>query len=260
MLLIGQPARVRKRGSTRFQGTNQYTTLKDALAVLSGKGGDHFDDAADLSRDIGSTGLIVCVNGFTDTAASAGQFAAYARGRGIRVLAWELSNEPYFFSWLFADAADYAKQMKPFAEAIKAADPSARIALFASDAGHEDNSWDSALAAYAPRYWDFVTYHQYPSTLNGVTDVPTLMSLLNDVLVKGTTSYVTDQIVPRFGTLPVIITEFDPSTGSGTYGLASTLYGGVWAAEVRPAAVLLWTGAARGHAPAGERLRNRTRE
>jgi hypothetical protein len=57
------------------------------------------------------------------------------------------------------------------------------------------------------------------------------MSLLNDVLVNGTSSYVTSQIVPRFGAMPVIITEFDPSNGSGTNGLSSTLYGGVWAAE-----------------------------
>jgi hypothetical protein len=121
--------------------------------------------------------------------------------------------------------------MKPFAEAIKAADPRAKIALFASDAGHQRKTWDDALSAYAPRYWDLITYHQYPSTLSNITDTSTLMSLLNDVLVNETSSYVTSQIVPRFGAMPVIITEFDPLDGSGTYGLASTLYGGVWAAE-----------------------------
>ena len=147
------------------------------------------------------------------------------------MLAWELSNEPNYFPGFFADATNYSHKMKPFAKAIKAADPSAQIALFASDAGHQNTSWDDALAAYAPRYWDLITYHQYPSALNNVTDTPTLMSLLNDVLVNNTSSYVTSQIVPRFGTMPVIIAEFDPSTGSGTYGLASTLYGGAWAAE-----------------------------
>ena len=215
----------------QFETVNQYTTLRNALKVLSGKGGDHFDDAADLSRDVGSVGLIVCVNGYSDSAASAGRLAAYAKAHGIRVLARELSNEPYYFPGFFADATAYADKMRPFAHAIKAADPSAQIALFASDAGHQNKWWDDALASYAPRYWDLVTYHHYPSALNNITDAPTLMSLLNDVLVNSTSSYVRSQIVPRFGPMPVIITEFDFSTGSGAYGLASTLYGGVWAAE-----------------------------
>jgi hypothetical protein len=205
--------------------------LQEALKVLSGKGGASFNDAAALSEDVGSVGLIVCVNAFTDTPESAGSFAAYAKASGIKVLAWELSNEPYYFSGSFANATDYAKQMKPFAEKIKAADPRARIALFASDAGHQRQSWDDALSAYAPRYWDLIAYHQYPSSLSNVTDTSTLMSLLNDVLVNGTNRYVTGQIVPRFGAMPVIITEFDPLDGTGTYGLPSTLYGGVWAAE-----------------------------
>jgi hypothetical protein len=215
----------------RFQHTNQYAKLNDALQILSGKGGDKFDDAAALSNKIGSVGLIVCVNGFTDTAASAGKFAAYARTHGINVLAWELSNEPYDFKGFFANAKTYAKQMEPFAQAIRAADPSAKIALFASDAGHQNERWDDALAAYSPRYWDLITYHQYPATLSNVTDPTTLMNLLNDVLVYRTNSYVTSEIAPRFGAMPVIITEFDPQNGSGAYGLSSTLYGGVWAAE-----------------------------
>jgi hypothetical protein len=215
----------------QFQNTGQFDQLQNALEVLAGKGGARFYDAAALSNEVGSAGLIVCVNGYTDTAASARSFAAYARTHGIKVLAWELSNEPYLFSEFFADATDYANQMQPFAQAIKAVDPDAKIALSASDAGNQRKKWDDALSAYSPRYWDLIVYHQYPSTLSNVTDTSTLMSLLNDVLVNGTSSYVTSQIVPRFGAMPVIITEFDPSNGSGTNGLSSTLYGGVWAAE-----------------------------
>jgi hypothetical protein len=216
-----------------FQNTypDQYDKLHNALKVLAGKGGAKFNDAAALSNEIGSVGLIVCVNGFTDTAASAGSFAAYAKAHGIKVLAWELSNEPYVFSEFFSDATHYANQMQPFAEAIKAVDPDAKIALSASDAGNPRKKWDDELSAYSPRFWDLIVYHQYPSTLSIVTDTSTLMDLLNDVLVNETSSYVTSQIVPRFGAMPVIITEFDPSNGSGTNGLSSTLYGGVWAAE-----------------------------
>ena len=215
----------------QFRSTDQYDKFYNALKVLAGKGGAKFYDEAALSNEVGSVGLIVCVNGFTDTAASAGSFAAYARAHGIKVLAWELSNEPYVFSEFFADATDYANKMQPFAQAIKAADPDAKIALSASDAGNQRKKWDDTLSAYSPRYWDLIVYHQYPSTLSNVTDTSTLISLLNDVLVNGTSSYVTSQIVPRFGSMPVIITEFDPSNGSGSNGLSSTLYGGVWAAE-----------------------------
>jgi hypothetical protein len=110
-----------------FQGTDQYDKLYNALKVLAGKGGAKFYDASALSNEVGSAGLIVCVNGFTDTAASAGSFAAYARAHGIKVLAWELSNEPYLFSGFFADATDYANKMQPFAQAIKAVDLTQRL-------------------------------------------------------------------------------------------------------------------------------------
>ena len=71
-----------------------HDMLQSALVALDAKGGERVDDAAAFARAAGARGLIVCVNVYSDTPASAGDFAAYARVHGIRVLAWELGNEP----------------------------------------------------------------------------------------------------------------------------------------------------------------------
>jgi hypothetical protein len=46
--------------TARAERAEARQVLRD---VLAGKGGDHFDRAADLARDVGAVGLIVCVNG-----------------------------------------------------------------------------------------------------------------------------------------------------------------------------------------------------
>src|SRR5208283_3733288 len=99
-----------------------------------GKGGVSFVDAANKANFLGAK-LIVCVNAYTDTPQSAGQMAAFAKANHIPVAVWELANEPYLYNTFFASATDYANQMKPFRDAIKAADPSAVVAVFFIDAG-----------------------------------------------------------------------------------------------------------------------------
>jgi hypothetical protein len=46
---------------------------------------------------------------------------------------WELSNEPYLFPTFFATGADYIAKMKPYRDAIKAADPNAIVSIFFAD-------------------------------------------------------------------------------------------------------------------------------
>jgi hypothetical protein len=58
------------------------------------------------------------------------------------------------------------------------------------------------------------------------------MARLNGVLVTSTSGYVLEHVVPRFGEMPVIITEANPGrTGIAGGGLGGTLYGGIWSAE-----------------------------
>jgi hypothetical protein len=218
----------------RFAGNPFYAQISDALQVLEAKGGEHITDARTLARRVGAQGLIVCVNVFTDTPESAGRLAAFAKRNRIPVLVWEMGNEPTFFPRFFKDAADYATKVQRFAEAIRAVDPAARISLSLGLADR-DREWDDDLAAYRPRYWDVLTYHHYPRVRGTEAE---MMAALNQVLAEDTTEYIQRHIVPRFGAMPVIITEAAPGapiavglTHRPGTTMVGTLYGGLWAAE-----------------------------
>jgi hypothetical protein len=106
----------------QFGGTSQESVLQNNQALVAGKGGARFLDSSNRANFLGAR-QIVCANGFTDTPGSIGEFAAYARANGIPVAVWELSNEAYLFPTFFASGADYVAKMKPYRDAIKAADP-----------------------------------------------------------------------------------------------------------------------------------------
>jgi len=202
-------------------------TLQDTMEVLAAKGGEHLDEAARLAQAAGARGLIVCVNVFTDTPASAKQFAAYVKRHRIPVLAWELGNEPYFNSKLWPTSTAYASAVRPFADAIREAEPNAKIGVSMSDAGFADRKWDDLLADFRPRYWDFIIYHHYP-TVGGTPGA--MIAALNEVLLRRTTDYVRDEVKRRFGPMPVMITEAGPQDGPEP-GMSGTMYGGIWSAE-----------------------------
>jgi hypothetical protein len=214
---------------------NSYQQDINAAAqpVVAGKGGSSFSDFAALASNVGAAHIIVSVNAFTDTPQSEQAFAQYAVTHHIPVAAWELANEPY--TWVktgafFTSATDYAAKMKPYRDAIKAADPNAVVALYFSEAGHPDTVWDNALASYSPRYWDAVTYHEYvyPGTLTSFDD---LMAAANGNLLSNTTSHVTDYLMPRNNSgMTYLISEMSPSAGQGGV-LLGTLYGGIYSAE-----------------------------
>src|SRR5580704_8424965 len=139
------------------------------LELVAGRGGAKLIDAANRANLLGAT-LIICVNGFTDTAASAGQLAAYVKANHIQVAAWELSNEPYLYSTFFATATAYLDAMKPYRDAIKAVNPNAIVAVFVTDqahAGAPTDAWNVATAAYPNKYWDAITFHHYPPQSSG---------------------------------------------------------------------------------------------
>ena len=204
-----------------------------AQPIVAGKGGSLFSDFADMAARVGGAKIIVSVNAFTDTSESAEAFARYALMSHIPVAVWELANEPYTwtkFGAFFTDAADYATKMKPYRDAIKAADPNAVVALYFSEAGHPDTAWDNALASYSPKYWDAVTYHEYvfPGNLTTFDD---LMAAANGNLFSNTTSHVTDYLIPRNNSgVTYLISEVSPAAGQGGL-LLGTLYGGIYSAE-----------------------------
>jgi hypothetical protein len=207
-----------------------------SIALVTGRGGAKLIDAANRANFLGAS-LIICANGFTDTAQSIGQLAAFVKANQIPVAAWELSNEPYLFPQFFADATTYLDKMKPYRDAIKAADPNAIVAIFTRDPGNSAalNVWDAALAAYPNKYWDAITFHHYPPQSTG--NFAQWMADESAVLVNQTNTLVTKQLTP-IGPPGVqfLNTEFDASLpNDSTTGNVSitdgTLWGGIYGAE-----------------------------
>jgi uncharacterized protein (TIGR03437 family) len=219
----------------QFVGTEIGALLAEGVPWVDGKGGGSFVDAANRANFLGAK-LIVCVNAFTDTPYSAGQMAAFAKANRIPVAVWELTNEPYTTGTaFFSSGADYAAKMKPFRDAIKAADASAVVAIFFMDAGNTNPNpaWNQSVLSYGTPYWDAVTYHHYPPQSTGAFSQ--WMADENAVLAAKSSAYVTGYLAPLNppGT-KFLISEFLPSNdglGSGTSLTDGTLYGAIYAAE-----------------------------
>jgi uncharacterized protein (TIGR03437 family) len=211
----------------------------DAATVqhVEGKGGGRLIDAANRANLLGAS-LIICANGFTDTADSIGKLAAYVKANQIPVAAWELANEAYLYSSFFPTSTVYLDKMKPYRDAIKAADPNAIVAIFVRDPGNAtaaQNPWDQAIAAYPNKYWDAITFHHYPPESSG--NFAQWMADESAVLANKTNLLVTNQLTP-IGPPGVkfLITEFDPSlpndSKTATMSITDgTLWGGIYATE-----------------------------
>lgn len=222
------------------QGPNNNASNLTAVTynALLGKGGAQFTNFARMAANLGGAKIIVCVNAFTDTTNSAGAFAAFALSNHIPVAAWELCNEPYLFqgaSDFFTNGTDYANKMKPYRDAIKAADSNAVVAVFFSDPARPGVSWDNNLGNYANPYWDAVVYHHYPE-LPTNSPFSDLMAMDNGVLLSNTTLFVTNTLIAKSANTNVtfLLTEFNPAMGNGAggqYPPTSTLYGGIYGAE-----------------------------
>jgi hypothetical protein len=218
--------------------------LWPAAKLGNGKGGVKFTDFAALCRNVGGAKIVVTINGYTDSAASAGAFAAFALSNHIPVAVWELCNEPYLLAGsggivagdFFLNATDYVAQMKPFRNAIKAADSNAVVAIYFNDAGYaEPNTWDNDLKNYSDKYWDAVVYHHYPALPTSGVTFADLMALDNWQLASNTTARMTNYLIPdNNSNVSFLISEFAPARGNGAggnYPPTTTLYGGIYAAE-----------------------------
>lgn len=227
----------------RTPTTSQTSNLcANTVNALLGKGGLWFTNFASLCENVGGAKIIVCINGFTDTnPATAGAFAAYALSNHIHVSVWELCNEPYLFQGntanpFFSNAFVYATAMKPYNDAIKAADPNAVVAVFFSDPARPGQTWNNDLGKYGNtnQYWDAVVYHHYPELPTNAAFAD-LMSMDNGVLFSNTTLFVTNVLVAKSRpNTTFLLTEMNAclGDGNGTQNLpTSSLYGGIWAAE-----------------------------
>ena len=232
-------------GLTVSSWINELNASNDAFAgtlcqytyePLIGKGGAMFTNFASMAANLGGARIIVTINGFTDNSNSAGAFAAFALSNHIPVAAWELCNEPYTLKGpgnFFTSGTDYADKMKPYRDAIKAADSNAVVALYFGDPAYNYSVWNNGLTNYSNRYWDALVYHHYPPLPVGAS-FNDLMALDNGILFTNT-AFVTDYLIPgNNSNVTFFITEMNPSKGDGNggqYPPTSTLYGGIYCAE-----------------------------
>jgi hypothetical protein len=161
--------------------------------------------------------------------------AAFAKANDLPVAVWELANEPHRYPTFFSSGADYVAKMKPYRDAIKAADPDATVAISFEDAGDPNSNpvWNQSIMSCPHPYWDAITYHQYPAQSPG--DFSQWMADDNAVLAAKTSAYITGYLAPL--NLPgaqFLISEFLPSNdglGTGSSLTDGTPYGAVDAAE-----------------------------
>ncbi len=227
-------------GMTENPGNNASNLTATTVQALLGKGGVWFTNFAGLADNLGGAKIIVCINGFTDTnPADAGAFAAFALSNHIHVSAWELCNEPYLFQGsnnFFPSGADYANDMLPYNNAIKAADSNAVVAVFFSDPARPGMSWDNALKRYGAtnQYWNAVVYHYYPE-LPTNAPIDDLMALDNGILFSNSALYVTNVLMQDSASnTTFLLTEMNPNLGNGDGGQnlpTSSLYGGIYDTE-----------------------------
>ena len=151
-----------------------------------------------------------------------------------------MCNEPYTLSGaagnFFLNATDYVAQMKPFRDAIKAADSNAVVAIYFDDAGYaEPTTWDTDLKNCTNKWWDAVAYHHYPSLPTNGVPFADLMVRDNWQLVSNTTARVTNYLMKYNNPgVTFLISEFAPARGNGAGGNfppTTTLFGGIYAAE-----------------------------
>ena len=209
--------------------------------MLLGKGPALFADFVALTTNV-HCGIIVCLNTFTDSVASARAFAQYVHDQHIDVALWELGNEPEFFTTtemgtvphpFYPDpdgALAYAAAVAPYAREILAVDPGANISV--SPVYYPPNSptrtsWDNDLGGYSPHFWNSVTVHAYPP-VDSSTHASLLASLAGD-LTEQTDRYV-NSYLPRvgFGSDKVFVTEMNAGFNNDTAG---TVFAGLWVAE-----------------------------
>ena len=215
----------------KFPASSDVDNFPDQIALVAGKGGAKLIDAANRANLLGAP-LIICVNGFTDTAASAGQLAAYVKANNIQVAAWELSNEAYLFSTFWLTSTAYLDAMEPYRDAIKAVLPNAIVAIFAGGSEGQAKAitdpWNLAIASYTNKYWDAITFHDYPTGTGTfaqwMAEECANLAAMGPTVIDRLTGYGPSGV-------KILNTEFGVLPSSGPSLTDGTVFGAIYGAE-----------------------------
>jgi Cellulose binding domain/Fibronectin type III domain len=198
---------------------------------------DHF--MAGVQR-AGAQAMVIANYG-TGTPQEAADWVRYANvTKGYGVKYWEIGNElygngHYGANWEADDHPDkspaaYATNVKEFAQAMKAADPSVRIGAVLTTpgnwpdgivAGGDAGTWNQVVLSIAGPYVDFVILHWYPGGSTGPE------ALARTQHVADATWLVRQQIDRYAGGRPLTLAVTEMNTG---YGM-NTQPGALFAAD-----------------------------
>jgi hypothetical protein len=217
----------------QFSSYSGYSTMQNDASIIRGKGLIHLSDYASFAatQRTGPTTLagsspmqtIGVINTFTDTPASAAALASAAVAAGLHVAVWELGNEPVYFSGFYPNAKTYLNDVAPYAAAIKAAVPTAKVAVYVDSS---TSSWTTAVASYANPFWDEIYFHQYPDVPTGTTSTADSMAYYNEFLLYNSDTLVDTNFAAIFpSNFQVEISEFNLDS------LQATLYDAIFIAE-----------------------------
>jgi len=199
----------------QFKGTKTeaYGNFIKDVEINRGKGLNKIDDFASFlatqhtgdGPDSPPTHTIGVINTFTDTPESAAELVLAAKKKNLMVDMWELGNEPVYFEKFYPSATAYLDSVKPFAMAIKKADPTARVAVYVD----RKDEWLNGMAAYKDRYWDELYLHAYPTPPKLGSDADKL-EFYNGFLLNITNRFVDGTLAPLFGNgMEMEISEFN---------------------------------------------------
>ena len=145
-----------------------------------------------------------------------------AEKKGLHIDVWELGNEPFYFKDFYPTGAAYLASVEPFAKAIKAAVPTAKVAVYVQGIGHQD--WSESMAAYKDHFWDEIYWHPYPGAKDG--NVADKMQFYNQFLAEKTNKWVDGDLVKTFGRdMKMEISEY------GIGAMRGSVYGATFLAE-----------------------------
>ncbi|NJB86058.1 arylsulfatase A-like enzyme/fibronectin type 3 domain-containing protein [Lewinella marina] len=187
---------------------------------------------SDLNDLLGESGakLVVTINGFTESPEVTRELARFCKNHHIEVVAWQFCNEPYFYvpardRYWWNDGYDYARKMKPHADAIREVFPEAQIALNFT----WDGIWDFAkqINRYQREhgaYWNVFSKHSYAPHVGKTEDFPAAYRRANTVLPKVTSPAAMQEIEAYTEPgIPLLITEFGV-WNRGLGGVQSAVY------------------------------------
>lgn len=178
------------------------------------KGPHLISDLNDLLGSFGSK-LIITINGFTETPETTLELARFCKNNNIEVVAWQFCNEPYFYiparkRYWWNSGYDYARKMKPHAEAIREVFPAAQMALNFT----WDGIWDFAKEIHRYQeekgaYWNVFSKHSYAPHVGKRETFPEAFRRANTRLPEVTSPAAMAEIEAYTAKdIPLLITEF----------------------------------------------------